>query len=97
MFQKATVMLPFVWPNDKVFDRDKAGQGLISAQNMLVIDSNAMTTKLEHQRVLPVIPGAWGNRRFLEQKNAANFVCICVAQPNKRGEITVGATLTEAT
>ena len=58
MFQKATVMLRLVWPNDRLSDRDEAGQGLISAQNMLVIDSNAMPTKLEHQRVLPVIPGA---------------------------------------
>ena len=58
MFQKATVMLRLVWPNDRASDRDEAGQGLISAQNMLVIDSNAMPIKLEHQRVLPVIPGA---------------------------------------
>ena len=58
MFQKATVMLRLVWPNDGIFEGDEAGQGLISAQNMLVIDSNAMPIKLEHQRVLPVIPGA---------------------------------------
>jgi hypothetical protein len=58
MFQKATVMLRLVWPNDRVFDPDEAGQGLISAQNMLVIDNKAMPIKLEHQRVLPVIAGA---------------------------------------
>lgn len=58
MFQKATVMLRLVWSNDRVFDRDEAGQGLISAQNMLVIDNKAMPIKLEHRRVLPVIAGA---------------------------------------
>lgn len=57
MFQKPTVMLPAVWPNDRV-DPDEAGQGPISVQNMLVIDNKAMPIKLEHQRVLPVIAGA---------------------------------------
>ena len=59
MFQKATVILRLVWPNDRVSEGGEAShEGLISAQNMLVIDTKAMPIKLEHQRVLPVIAGA---------------------------------------
>ena len=57
MFQNATVMLRLVWSNDRIFEGDGGGQGLFSAQNMLV-DSKAMPTKLERRRVLPVIAGA---------------------------------------
>jgi hypothetical protein len=73
MFQKATVMLRLVWPNDRVFDRDEAGQGLISAQIMLInmvnmVNSKAMQTKVEHERALPVIPLSMKRQAILGTK-----------------------------